>query len=112
MQINKITDNWTKKEFTAFVMLHIANADLILSSSELFVILEDVNEDEFGRIEMVWSKLNDFKRLQLIEEQRTKHYPGDEGKNQLIAEITKIATADDNFNIYEQNMIRMLKKIL
>lgn len=108
----EITDNWTKNEFNAFVMLHIANADLKISKQELLVILKNISEDEFNKIEMVWSKLNDFECLKLIKEQSTKHYPENEGRDQLIKEVTELAKADDKFSVYEQNLIRSLKKIL
>lgn len=110
--MKEYTDNWSKEEFKAFVMLHIAKADLTISNSELFVILENVNEEEFRKIETIWSKLNDFKCLELITEQRLKHFPGEDGKEQLINEITKLANADGHFSIYEQNLVRGLKKLL
>ena len=110
--MKEYSDNWTKEEFTAFVMLHLANADLKISNSELFMIFDNVTEDEFKKIELVWSKSNDFECLQLIMEQRKKHFPEADGKEQLIEEITKLANADDQFSIYEENLIRALRKLL
>ena len=110
--MKEISDNWSKEEFKGFLLYHIANADLKINNSELFIILNDLNEVEFRKIEMVWSKSNDFECLQLISQQRNKHFPGDDGKELLLAEVIKLANADEKFSIYEQNVIMSLKKIL
>lgn len=110
--MKQITDNWTKEEFKAFLMLHLAMADLKVSNDELFMILNQVDENSFRRIEMVHAKLSDSECIRLIQTQKEKHFPGSEGKDFLIAEITNLALSDDKFSIYEQNMIRSLKRLI
>jgi len=110
--MKQITDSWTKEEFKAFLMLYVAKADLQVSSDELFLILQDISEEAFRRIEMIHAKCNDMQCIGLIREQKEKHFPGSEGKDYLINEITKLALADDKFNVYEKNMIRSIKRLL
>lgn len=110
--MKQITDNLTKEEFIAFLMLHIANADLKVSNDELFLILNQVDEESYRKIEMVHSKLSDSECIRLIQNQKEKHFPGADGREFLIGELTKLALADDKFSVYEQNLIRSLKRLI
>ena len=104
--------NWNKEEFKAFLLLHIANADLEISSNELFLIMDDISEENFKQVDAVWSDCNDFECIQIIKELKNKHYPGKEGKDHLIEEMTKLAHADKKFSASEQNFIRSLKRLI
>jgi uncharacterized tellurite resistance protein B-like protein len=110
--MKQIADNWTKEEFKAFLMLHVAKADLKVSTDELFLILDQVDEEAYRKIVMVHSKLSDSECLRLIQAQKEKHFPGGEGKEFLIGELTTLALADSKFSVYEQNLIRSLKKFI
>lgn len=105
-------DNWNKEEFKAFILLHIAHADLKISKKEVFMILDEIDEDSFKQIEMVWSGCNDFECIQIIRDLKSKYYPGDEGKDQLIDEMTKLAKADNKFSVSEQNFIRSIRRLI
>ena len=110
--MKEITDNWTKEEFNAYLLLCIAKADLKVSNEEIFVILDLVDEDSFKRIEMIHSRQSNIESIKLVQEQKEKHFPGEEGKDHLIAEVTSLALADDKFSVYEQNLIRSLKRLI
>ncbi len=110
--INEITSGWSKKEFLAFLLLHIANADLELSQEELMAIEKLVNEKKFKTIQMIWSKCNDIECINIIKELSNKYFPGDEGKEILIDEMTNLAKLDNELNISEEIMILSLKKLL
>lgn len=105
-------ENWNKEEFKAFLLLHFANTDLKLSSKELYMIMDDISEEDFRNIDLVWSESNDFECIQIIKQLISKHYPGDEGKDHLIKEMTKLAHADKEFSVNEQNFIRSIKRII
>ena len=110
--MKEYTDNWTKEEFKAFLMLYIANADLKVSNDEVFAILDTVDEEAYSKLVMIHSKCNDYECITIIKENRDKHFPGEEGKEILLNELTKIAHADDKFSVYEENMIRSLKRLI
>lgn len=110
--MKELTDNWTKEEFEAFLLLHIAFADLKVSFEEYNLIRDLVDENTFLQIDMVRNKMSDFECIQLIQNQKEKHFPGPEGKDFLIAEITKLALADEKFSVYEKNVIRSLKRLI
>ncbi|MEJ2593728.1 MAG: hypothetical protein P8100_01035 [bacterium] len=110
--ISDITAGWTKKEFLAFLLLHVANADLELSQEELMAIDALVDEKQFKTIQMIWSKCNDIECINIIKELRNKYFPGDDGKEVLIGEMTKLAGLDEKLNISEEIMILSLKKLL
>ena len=105
-------EHWNKEAFKAFLLLHIANADLKISNKELFMIMNDIDENDFRRIEMLWSECNDFECIQIIAQLREKHYPGEEGKSILIEEMTKLAHADKKFSSSEQHFIRSIKRLI
>jgi uncharacterized tellurite resistance protein B-like protein len=107
-----VINNWSKDDFKTFLLIHIANADLKISRKELQMIMSEIREEDFKRIEMVWSECNDFDCINIIRDLKNKHYPGEEGKEQLIDEMTKLAYADKQFSIYEQNFIRTIKRFL
>ena len=110
--MKEITDIWTEEEFKAFLLLYIAKADLKVSNQEIFMILDLVDEDSFKRIEMIHSRQSDIECITLIKEQKEKHFPGEQGKDHLISEVTKLALSDDKFSVYEQNLIRSLKRLI
>ena len=112
MNVKEITSGWNKNEFLAFLLLHIANADLEPSEEELMFIRRLVNEDQFKIIQMVWSKCNDIQCINIIRELRVKHFPGDEGKETLMREITALASTDEHMNQGEEMMILALRKLL
>ena len=110
--LNETTGNWSKDEFLAFLMLHIGNADLNLSSEELIVIAKIVNEEQFAQIQWVWSKCNDIECINIIKSLRRKLFAGDEGKEKLLEEMKALAMSDANFSTNEEIMIRSLKKLI
>ena len=110
--VNDIIAGWNKKEFLAFLMLHIANADLELSREELMVIDSLVDEKQFFQIQQVWNKCNDIECINIIRTLRNKLFPGDKGKELLISEMTNLAKSDQQFNLSEEIMILSLKKLL
>ena len=110
--INEITADWQKEDFLAFLVLHIGNADLNLSTEELLVIDKIVTKERFTKINWIWSKSNDFQCITIIRAMQKKFFPGEEGKKELVNEMKTIALSDQKFSNNEEIMIRALRKLL
>jgi uncharacterized tellurite resistance protein B-like protein len=110
--LNEITSAWGKNEFLAFLLFHIANADLELREEEMMFIENLLDEKQFKTIRKIWSKCNDFECLNVIRELRNKFYEGEEGKETLLVEMKALAGSDDTLSPIEAAMIMSLKKLL
>ncbi len=110
--MSKLYDTWDKEEFKAFLMIHLANADLKVSQDELVMIMENVNEETYRKVKMVWDSCNDYECIQVIQKLKEKHFAGEEGKEQLINGMMEFAKADEIVSTNEKIMIAAMNKIL
>jgi hypothetical protein len=110
--MENVYNQWDHDDFKAFLMIHLANVDLETSEEEILAIIENVNMARYKKIKKVWNKCNDYTCLKIIRELKEKHYPGEEGKKQLIAEMTAIAQADEGISTNEQMLISALNRLL
>lgn len=112
MEQKRNPENWSPEEFKAFLLLYAANADLEMKEEELELAAGSLSAESFSAIRRFFNDCNDYQCLELIHSQRSGHFPGDEGKNVLIAEMTEVCRSDGRISVFEEGMIRVLKRIL
>lgn len=110
--MEKLYLKWDTEEFKAFLMIHLANVDFKISAEELELIIGQVGEERYRRVNKTWEQYNDFECLSIIQNLKEKFYPGETGKSQLIEEMISLAQADEKMDLNEKMLIHTLKRLL
>jgi hypothetical protein len=105
-------ENWEKDDFKAFLMIHLANADLDVSQDELIAIMDNIDEITYKKVKRLWDSCNDYECLQIISKMRQKHFPGEAGKEELINSMVAFAQLDEMVSTNERVLIAALRKLL
>jgi len=103
---------WNYQEFSAFLMLYAASADFVVTVEEKDAILRKVDETTFKVIEKEYNTLSDSQKIELILSYKGLYFPTTAQTNELLALIKSEFLADGEFNLLEQNLYRILKKLL
>ena len=107
-----MTQNWNKEEFTAYVLLYVAQSNYIETEDERKFILSKVDEKSFNAIHTEIVHDNDNQSMKKIKEYLTENKFTEADKNKLINEIKEVCFADGSVDILEKNAFLFLKKIL
>ena len=103
---------WNFQEFSAFLMLYAASADLKVTSDEKEAILQKVNEETFEEIWKEYHSMSDINKINLILSYKGLYFPTSDRTNELLDLMKKEFMADGEFSLLEQNLMRVLKKLL
>lgn len=103
---------WNFAEFSAFLMYYAASADLEVTEEERVLILKKVDEATFKKIEDEYRSLSDAGIIDVILSYKGLYFPTVERKNELLDLMQKEFLADGDFSIMEQNMVRLIKKLM
>ncbi len=100
------------QEFLAYLFLYGASADLVIKENEIALILERVGKEKYERARELFEGKSDYERLQFILSHKSVHFPNEEDKEKVLAQLKELFLADKDFSIMEQNIFRILQKIL
>ncbi len=103
---------WNFQEFSAFLMLYAASADLKVTSDEKEAILQKVNEDTFNTIWNEYHSMSDINKINTILSYKGLYFPTSDRTNELLDMMKKEFMADGEFSLLEKNLMRVLKKLL
>lgn len=102
--------NWTKEDLKIYILIYCSNADYLEDKVETDYIKSKIKSSNFDAIHSEFENDNDFQSIQKIQTAIKDHnYPHDEA---LIKEIKELFEIDHHFDAVEQNLFRVLKKIL
>jgi hypothetical protein len=83
-----------------------------VTDTELDLICKQVGQACYEKVLPTLKSQSDYQNLQLILELRNKFYPGDSGKEELLATARKIFETDGKFSemerIYDKGLRRLL----
>ncbi len=102
----------TKKEFMAFLLVYAAYADLVVNQDEYEFISERIGLDNFVRLSHIYRNNTDSENLQLLVDFRQIHFPGEEGKKELLSTMKEVFLSDEEFHPMEKQMLKTLNVIL
>lgn len=105
----EILDN---QEFLAYLFLYGASADLVIQKEEINLILERVGKERYEKALGLFEGKSDYERLQFILAHKEQHFSTPEEKEKLLSQLKEIFYADKDFSVMEQNIFRILQKIL
>jgi len=106
------SNNWSKEEMIAYILLFAANSNFIESNKERNIIISKVDMDTFQRIHDEFGQDNDYQSLQKIQNGLIQHNYTPEHIDQLLTEIKLLFYADGEFDHLEQHMFLYLKRIM
>lgn len=106
------TSNWTVEDYKAFALLYAAHVDGELHDDEMEMIEEVVGKERASKINKEGKKLSDYECLQVLSDKREKFYPGENGKEMLLSELSDLFAADGNFSQFEKAVLRNLKRAI
>lgn len=110
--MNKISTNWTRDEFKAYILLYAANCDHIENRQERDYILSKIDRKTYESIHYELDDDNDYQSIQKIISSIEKFDYSEDELQRLTAEIMELFLADDDLDTVEQCIFMMLKKIL
>lgn len=103
---------WTKDELKAYILIYCANADYHKSNTEVSFIKSHTNIEDFDKIQREFDQDNDFISIQKIQWAIKHHGYNDAEIDNILKEIKTMFIADEHFDILEQNLYGVLKRIL
>jgi hypothetical protein len=103
---------WNFQEFSAFLMLYAASADLKVTTDEKEAILQKVNKETFNAIWKEYHSMSDINKINIILSYKGLYFPTSERTNELLYLMKKEFMADGEFSLLEKNLMRILKKLL
>ncbi len=107
-----INNNWTKDEFTAYVLIYAAQSNYVETEEESAYILSKVNEKAVEKMHEEIARDNDFQSAEKIQQYLLENSYSQADKENLITEIKEVFFADGSVDILEKNLFLYLKKIL
>lgn len=107
-----MSDTWNPQEFKTFLLLYAAQADTQISEAEITMIKKHITDQQFDTIKKAFDETNDYERIQKIMEFRGLYFPTEDRARALIDDVIKLFKADGNFSTLEQNMLKLLKRLI
>jgi len=110
--MNHDTSKWGDKDFLAFLLIYASKADTKTTEEEVIWIKKKCQVSSFEHLLSLYNSQSDFQNLQTIQELREKHYPGEKGKVALKELLQEFFKSDGQYSLLEQNLMRILSRIL
>jgi hypothetical protein len=105
------TIDWTRDELVAYILLFAAHSDYKEDSHERNVIISKVDMNTFQEIHDEFDNDNNYQGIQKIMTSLAQHNYEKDDMDILLADINALFFSDDEFDITEQNMHRVLEKL-
>ena len=106
------TDHWDKRDYLAFILFYLANADGKLEEEELNYITDRLGKDHLQHILDSTHQCSDVQCLRIMRELRPRFYPGEVGLTSLQTEMQELCEADGRFSQYEHAVVNLVMKQL
>lgn len=97
-----------RTEYTAFLMLHAAYADLEYTSDERIKILDIVNEEKLVLLERFYESHTDSLILELLRRHSKSYFPTEAEREVLFDQIKSFFKADGEYSKLESNLLLFL----
>lgn len=105
-------DNWTQDQFSTFVLIHAAQADLEICAAEREYISNRFGEENFKNMENTYFEMGEYERLNTILTCKPKHFRGESGKKKILQEMRNMFHIDGAFTKLEKNLLMFFEKLL
>lgn len=106
------TQNWTKKELVAYILLYVAHSNLKETQKEHEYILSRVDSTTYNHIKKEFDDDNDYQSITKIVDAVKSQNLYNDNPVELFADIKLMAFADGKMDQVEHAIYNSLKKIL
>ena len=106
------TRRWNFEEFTSYLLLYAANADLEITTDEEAMIQKHTSPKQYEEIKAKFDKDSDYERIQEIISYKGLYFPTQDRARELMAKIIKLFKVDGHFSTLEENSLRLLKRLI
>jgi len=104
--------NWTEEEFKAYLLIYASESNYEVTIEEKELIDFSFDEQIIDKIKSEVKNLNDYQKSQIIVEYiKLKKYDQNQ-LDKLLDEVKNMYEIDGQFDLYEQSIFNMLKKLL
>ena len=104
--------NWTEEEFKAYLLIYASESNYEVTIEEKELIDFSFDEQIIDKIKSEVNNLNDYQKSQIIVEYiKLKEYDQNQ-LDKLLDEVKNMYEIDGQFDLYEQSIFNMLKKLL
>ena len=104
--------NWTEEEFKAYLLIYASESNYEVTIEEQELIDFSFDEQIIDKIKSEVNNLNDYQKSQIIVEYiKLKKYDQNQ-LDKLLDEVKNMYEIDGQFDLYEQSIFNMLKKLL
>lgn len=103
---------WSYEEFTAFLLIYIANVDMEFAEEEKAMIRTYAGEDIFAEMVNIFDSMSDFRAYETIMSYKDLYYPSPEEKQKLVDKMQDLFHADAEFNIMEKELLHFLDRMM
>ena len=101
-----------KEEFKTLVMLCAANADGIIQSEEVKVMLERNGFDAVEKTEKLFSKMSDAEVIDCIRENKSLYAATEGDRIDLLADLCAVIEADEKCTVIEEQMVKAIRRLI
>jgi len=105
-------DNWTQDQYSTFVLIHAAHADLEICAAEREYISNRFGEENYVEMENIYFEMGEYERLNTILTSKAMHFRGEEGKKKILNEMYNMFNVDGEYTKLEKNLLMFFEKLL
>ena len=106
------TTNWNKQELKAYILLYCAYADFVENEYEKDLILDIVDKEVYKEMHKEFDSDNDYQRIQKIQHSLDALDFSKKQIAKLEDKIMELFLSDGNYDLLEENMHRLIKRLL
>ncbi|MGS2726118.1 hypothetical protein ACU8DI_05875 [Psychroserpens sp. BH13MA-6] len=106
------TNQWTKEDLVAYVLLYVAHSDLEETKKEQQYIMSRVDATTYEHIKEEFDNDNDYQSISKIVDAVQHEHLYNNNLDELFADIKLMAFADGEMSQMELAIYHYLKKIL
>ena len=104
--------NLSKEEFEIYCLLIAANADFNITRQELIAMGAHTNPELFVKVYNGFEADKDIERIDTIREYKTLYIKDELDRQNLFDRMKEVFFADGKFQVAEQSVFTMLRKLI
>lgn len=106
------TESLSFNEFLCITLLYAATVNEEFTPEEKASIIKQVGIETYENMYVKFDKMSDFEALETIAHHKGIHYPTPERRQEVLDRIKVIFEADNEFDVLEKEIFRLLERIL
>ena len=106
------TSHWSEEFFRTYLLLYCSMSDLSVSEREKIMIRELTSPEMLQRVQFEIDDDNDYQSINKLANYLQNHHHSKGDLELIMDDMKKVFNADGKYDVMEQNMFRIVKRIL